>query len=117
MIANGKKMVISTYILGRKLGQGANAVVHEVTADQGQRYAAKMILKKNLKGDQAKLKITQEVKLHKMCRHNNIIQIQKVFDDDEYIYIILDICSNLTLLDLVDRRKQLDELEVQCYVR
>jgi serine/threonine protein kinase len=68
-------MVISTYILGRKLGQGANAVVHEVTAEHGQRYAAKMIDKKSLKGDSAKLKIMQEVKLHKLCRHNNIIQI------------------------------------------
>jgi serine/threonine protein kinase len=48
-------------------------------------------------------------------KHDNIARFINFFEDEEYIYIIIELCSNQTLSDLVKRRKRLSELEVQCY--
>lgn len=39
-----------------------------------------------------------------------------MFEDQENVYILLEICGNQTLNELLKRRKKLQEIEVQCYV-
>lgn len=39
-----------------------------------------------------------------------------MFEDHENVYILLEICTNQTLNELIKRRKRLVELEVQCYL-
>lgn len=39
-----------------------------------------------------------------------------MFEDHENVYILLEICNNQTLNELIKRRKRLTECEVQCYL-
>jgi polo-like kinase 1 len=57
-----------------------------------------------------------EIKIHRSLHHTNIVGFEHFFEDAENVYILLELCSNQTLNDLLRRRKRLHELEVQCYV-
>ena len=57
-----------------------------------------------------------EIKIHRSLHHNNIVGFEHFFEDNENVYILLELCSNQTLNELIRRRKRLHELEVQCYV-
>ena len=56
-----------------------------------------------------------EIKIHRSLKHHNVCQFQHFFEDSENVYILLEICTNQSLNDLLKRRKRLHELEVQCY--
>ena len=45
-------------------------------------------------------------------KHDNIAHFINFFEDEENVYILLELCSNQTLSDLVKRRKRLSELEI-----
>jgi polo-like kinase 1 len=40
-----------------------------------------------------------------------------VFEDSENVYILLEICDNQTVNELLKRRKRLTEIEVMCYMQ
>lgn len=48
--------------------------------------------------------------------YKNIVHFEHVFEDNDNVYILLELCHNYTLNELIKRRKRLTELEVQCYV-
>ena len=56
-----------------------------------------------------------EIKIHRSLCHPNIVGFKHFFEDHENVNIILELCSNQTLNELVRRRKRLTELEVLCY--
>ena len=60
-------------------------------------------------------KLINEIKLHKKLHHQNIVNFEHFFEDKENVYILLELCSNQTLNELVKRRKRLTEIETQCY--
>lgn len=44
------------------------------------------------------------------------MRFEKYFEDKENVYIMLDICTNGSLSDLVRRRKRLHEVEARYYI-
>ena len=63
----------------------------------------------------AKQKLISEIKIHKSLHHPNIVAFEHYFEDSENVYLLIEICLNQTLNELLKRRKKLTELEVQCY--
>ncbi len=57
-----------------------------------------------------------EIRIHRALRHPNVVAFEHFFEDNENVYILLEICHNQTLNELLRRRKRLTELEVQCYL-
>lgn len=57
-----------------------------------------------------------EIRIHRSLHHPNIVGFEHFFEDSENVYILLELCHNQTLNELLKRRKRLVELEVQCYV-
>lgn len=57
-----------------------------------------------------------EIKIHKSLHHQNIVNFEHYFEDHENVYILLEICNNETMNELLKRRKRLTEIEVQCYL-
>ena len=107
---------IRKYIKGRLLGKGGFAKCYEFTnMETKQITAAKVIPKKSLVKSRAKQKLISEIKIHKSLHHPNIVNFEHYFEDSENVYLLIEICQNQTLNDLLKRRKQLTELEVQCY--
>eukprot|EP00331_Platyophrya_macrostoma_P004873 CAMPEP_0176416666 /NCGR_PEP_ID=MMETSP0127-20121128/6468_1 /TAXON_ID=938130 /ORGANISM="Platyophrya macrostoma, Strain WH" /LENGTH=641 /DNA_ID=CAMNT_0017796757 /DNA_START=31 /DNA_END=1956 /DNA_ORIENTATION=+ len=108
---------VKRYSRGRLLGKGGFAKCYETINLETKRVqAAKIITKDSLTKSRAKQKLISEIKIHKSLHHANIVNFEHVFEDHENVYILLEICTNQTLNDLIKRRKRLTELEVQCYV-
>ena len=114
-INNSDKVV--KYERGKFLGKGGFAKCYEMKrVDTGKFYAAKVFVKKDLSNNRSRKKLINEIKLHKKLHHQNIVNFEHFFEDKENVYILLELCSNQTLNELVKRRKRLTEIEVQCYL-
>ena len=107
---------IIKYERGKFLGKGGFAKCYEMKrVDNGRIFAAKIFDKKGLSNGRSKKKLINEIKIHKKLNNPNIVGFEKFFEDKDNVYILLELCSNQTLNELVKRRKRLGELEVQCY--
>jgi len=112
----GSDPVIKKYLKGKLLGKGGFAKCYEITSlDSKKVMAAKIIQKATLTKSRAKQKLISEIKIHKSLRHCNVVGFEHVFEDSENVYILLELCPNQSMHDLIKRRKRLTELEVQCY--
>jgi len=58
------------------------------------RYAAKVITKESLNKGKAKEKLQSEILIHKGMKHRHIVKFEHFFEDHEYVYILLELCSN-----------------------
>ena len=107
---------IIKYERGKFLGKGGFAKCYEMKrVDTGKIFAAKVFDKKGLANGRSRKKLINEIKLHKKLHHLNIVNFEHFFEDKENVYILLELCSNQTLNEMVKRRKRLKEIEVQCY--
>ncbi len=107
---------IRKYIKGRLLGKGGFAKCYEFTCmDTKKIQAAKLVQKSTLVKSRAKQKLISEIKIHKSLHHPNVVGFEHYFEDTENVYILLEMCHNQSLNELLKRRKRLTEIEVQCF--
>jgi len=105
------------YSKGRFLGKGGFARVYEmVNLETNKSYAGKVIPKANLVKARARQKLLSEIKIHRSLSHTNVVNFDHFFEDAENIYILLELCPNQTLNELMRRRKRLTQVEAQCYL-
>lgn len=105
--------IIKRYTRGKYLGKGGFAKVYEVTIPESRKkVAAKIISKASLAKNRAKEKLMAEIKIHRSMRHESIVNFEHFFEDHENVYILLELCPNQTLSELLRRRKRLTEVEV-----
>ena len=108
---------IKRYSKGKLLGKGGFAKVYEViNTETKQASAIKIMEKAALSKARARQKFLSEIKIHKALHHTNIVKFEGYFEDNECVYLILELCTNQTLNDLMRRRKRLIEIEVHCYL-
>lgn len=101
----------------RLLGSGGFAKVYEyLDLDSNSSMAIKVIDKKSLSKPRILQKLISEIKIHKSLSHNHIVKLHSYIEESEFVYILLDLCSNNTLSELLKRRKRLSEREVRHYV-
>jgi polo-like kinase 1 len=105
------------YVKGKFLGKGGFAKCYELAdSDPNKMDAVKIIPKAMLKNDRAKQKLQSEIKIHKSCHHRHIVEFKHVFEDEENVYILMELCTNQTLNELLKRRLNLTEIEVRYYL-
>ena len=115
-ISKGKTK-IRKYKIGRFLGKGGFAKCYEFTCSENKKiFAAKVVAKSGLVKSRAKQKLISEIKIHKSLHHPQIVAFEHYFEDTKNVYILLEMCHNQTLNELLKRRKRLTEIEVQCYI-
>ena len=108
---------IRKYAKRKFLGKGGFARVYEFNClDTRKVQAAKIVCKDQLTKQRRRQKLMSEIKIHKSLNHPNIVGFEHFFEDTENVYILLELCSNQSLSELLRRRKRLTELEVQCYM-
>eukprot|EP00048_Salpingoeca_helianthica_P009472 m.135769 g.135769 ORF g.135769 m.135769 type:complete len:266 (+) comp14877_c0_seq1:166-963(+) len=107
---------LTYYTRGKYLGKGAFAKCYELQRTQasdkesgGQAFAGKVIAKSKLIKHKAKEKLTNEIKLHKTLSHENVVKFFSFFEDDKHVYIILELCTDQTLLELLKEQPHLSE--------
>ncbi|KAL4164359.1 hypothetical protein KRP22_004225 [Phytophthora ramorum] len=107
-----------TYVKGKFLGKGGFARCYELKCEQtGKIYAGKVVAKASLVKPKAKQKFTSEIKIHKSLHHPQVVQFEHFFEDADNAYILLELCRNQSMSDLMRRRKRLSESEVRFYMR
>ena len=108
---------IKKYKKIRLLGKGGFAHCYEIFDEEShQSLAGKIIPKTNLIKSRAKQKLISEIKIHKSIHHDNIVKFEHYFEDNDNVYILMELCTNQTMHELLKRRKYLTELEVQYYI-
>jgi len=105
------------YFRGRMLGKGGFARCYEVTDMQTDRkYACKAISKLRIAKPHQREKIVNEVELHKSIKHRFVVDFQGYFEDEENVYILLELCSRKSMVQLLKQRRTLTEPEVRYFI-
>ncbi|KAI8341409.1 kinase-like domain-containing protein [Chlamydoabsidia padenii] len=105
-----------TYTKLQLLGEGGFARCYQVRDQDGNLYAAKVVAKASLQQDKYRLKIHGEIITHSAMNHQRIVQFYSCFEDDNNVYLILELCENKTLVEMIKARRYLTEPEVRYYL-
>jgi polo-like kinase 1 len=98
--------------------KGGFAKCYQFTVlDSKKIVAAKIISKDSISHKRAKQKLMQEIRIHRSLHPKNVVNFENYFEDADNIYILLEMCRNHTLNELLKRRKKLQEIEVKYYIK
>lgn len=61
-------------------------------------------------------KIQNEIGILAQMDHPNIAKMVRCFENEQNIYIMLELCENKSMVDLLRARRRLTETETRCYV-
>ena len=106
------------YYKGKKIGEGHYGECFEFISikDSKEIYAGKIIDKNKLKGEKSLENIINEIKIQNSLDYPKIVKVEDKLEDDKNVFIVMELCQNKTLRNLIQKRKHLTELEVQCYM-
>ena len=102
---------INFYLYGRRIGQGAFGKVNlGLNVLTGRVVAIKSFKKKPIEKFRHKMKkIQSETELMKRFNHKNITKILEVFNDEEYMLIVMEYINGGNLFSFVKKRRKLSE--------
>lgn len=104
------------YHRGHFLGEGGFARCFQMKDDSGKIYAAKTVAKISIKSEKTRKKLLSEIQIHKSMKHINIVQFIDCFEDDTNVYILLEMCPNGSLMELLKSRRLVSEPEVRFFM-
>ncbi len=107
---------IYKYKKGKYLGKGGFARCYTMTnMEDGHVYAGKVVSKSSLVKSTAKELLIAEIKIHKHLNHRHIVKFEHFFEDKVNVYLLLELCTNNTMEELVKNRNKLSEPEARYY--
>jgi polo-like kinase 1 len=80
-------------------------------------FAGKIVSKQLLTKQHQKEKMTQEIAIHRAVHHQHIVEFYSFFEDDQNVYIILELCRRRSLMEMHKRRKAITEPETRYFMR
>ncbi|XP_073739042.1 LOW QUALITY PROTEIN: serine/threonine-protein kinase PLK1-like [Callorhinus ursinus] len=103
------------YLQGRFLGKGGFAKCFEISdADTKEVFAGKIVPTSLLLKPHQKEKMSMEISIHRSLTDQHIIGFHGFFEDNDFIFVVLELCCRRSLLELHKWRKALTEPEA-CY--
>ncbi|KAJ8270853.1 hypothetical protein GJAV_G00120020 [Gymnothorax javanicus] len=107
-----------SYCKGKLLGKGGFARCYEMTdLANNKMYAVKVIPQSRVSKPHQRDKITNEIELHKTLHHKHVVKFSHHFEDQDNIYIFLELCSRKSLAHIWKARHTLTDPEVRYYLR
>ncbi|XP_048189776.1 serine/threonine-protein kinase PLK4 isoform X2 [Perognathus longimembris pacificus] len=86
---------IEDFKVGNLLGKGSFAGVYRAESIQtGLEVAIKMIDKKAMYKAGMVQRVQNEVKIHCQLKHPSILELYNYFEDNNYVYLVLEMCHN-----------------------
>ncbi|TRY64457.1 hypothetical protein DNTS_017140 [Danionella cerebrum] len=105
------------YMRGRFLGKGGFAKCYEITdMDTKEVFAGKVVPKSMLLKPHQKEKMSTEIAIHKSLDNPHVVGFRGFFEDDDFVYVVLEICRRRSLLELHKRRKAVTEPEARYFM-
>lgn len=103
----------AVYKTGKCLGKGGFAICYEgQLAGTKHRYALK-IVKSKMPQKKMEQKFQTELQIHSKMNHINIVEFHRAFSYEQCTYIVLELCPNGSLMDMIKKRKYITEPEVR----
>ena len=109
--ATGYTNLLDIYEVKEKLGNGKFGLVKlGINKQTKEKVAIKIMNKKKMDTSDIELMRT-EIEILKICQHPNIIRLYDIFENVDYIYIIMEYCPGGDLFSFLEKRKfQLPEV-------
>ncbi|KAI5180160.1 polo-like kinase 1 [Nematocida sp. AWRm80] len=115
-IVNDKESGDSFRIVGL-IGQGGFAQCFSVVKhDTNEEFAAKIIKKSELVRPKNKQKLLSEIKIHLSVHHKNIVKLYTYFEDKSFVFLIMEMCHNKSMMDMLKRKKKIEESYVKVFL-
>jgi hypothetical protein len=105
-----------TYVVGKKLGKGGFAVCFEGTSRADSRRYALKVVKAKVQQTKMMEKFRTELQIHAKMQHPNIVEFLRAFTHDNHTYVVLELCPNGSLTDMVKARGCLSLPEVRRFM-
>ncbi|CAL1600868.1 unnamed protein product [Knipowitschia caucasica] len=105
------------YSRGRFLGKGGFAKCFEITdLESKQVFAGKIVPKALILKQHQREKMSSEISIHKSLDHANVVGFHGFFEDDNFVFVVLELCRRRSLLELHKRRKAVTEPEARYFM-
>ena len=102
--ATGYTNLLDIYNIKQKLGKGKFGLVKlGINKETKQKVAVKIMNKNNMDSSDLEL-VRTEIEILKICQHPYIIKLYDVFENIDYIYIIMEHCSGGDLFSFIKSR-------------
>ena len=103
-VATGYTNLLDIYDVKNKLGSGKFGLVKlGIDKKTGQKVAIKIMKKSSMDSSDLEL-VRTEIEILKICQHPNIIRLYNVFENADYMYIIMEYCSGGDLFSYLENR-------------
>lgn len=63
-------------------------------------FAGKIVSKEYLLKYNQKDKMTQEISIHMTLKNKNIVSFHSFFEDNDFVYIVLELCQKQSMMEL-----------------
>ncbi|RAL07272.1 CDC5/polo family serine/threonine-protein kinase [Aspergillus homomorphus CBS 101889] len=104
------------YSTGGFLGKGGFAICYEGTLLRNGRVFAMKVVRSEMAQKKMQEKFRTELQIHSKMRHPHIVEFHRAFAFDSCIYVILELCPNGSVMDMVRKRKCLSLPEVRRFM-
>ncbi|KAI1004667.1 hypothetical protein K3495_g3551 [Podosphaera aphanis] len=101
------------YKTGNLLGRGGFAICYEGQHSSSKKKFALKIVKSHMPLKKMEQKFQTELQIHSKMKHSNIVEFHRAFSYQKCTYIVLELCPNGSLMDIVKTRKYVTEPEVR----
>ena len=102
--ATGYTNLLDIYEIKQKLGKGKFGLVKlGINKETKQKVAVKIMNKNNMDSSDLEL-VRTEIEILKICQHPYIIKLYDVFENIDYIYIIMEHCAGGDLFSFIQKR-------------
>jgi hypothetical protein len=105
-----------TYAVGKKLGKGGFAVCFHGTSVKDDKVYALKVVKAKVEQKKMMEKFRTELQIHAKMQHPNIVEFLRAFTHDNHTYVVLELCDNGNLTDMVKARGCLSLPEVRRFM-
>ncbi|XP_025864093.2 serine/threonine-protein kinase 33 isoform X1 [Vulpes vulpes] len=105
------------YTFGRILGQGSfGMVIEAIDKETETKWAIKKVNKDKAGSSAVKL-LEREVNILKSVKHKHIIHLEQVFETPKKMYLVMELCEDGELKEILDRKGHFSENETRWIIQ
>ncbi|KAL3687100.1 hypothetical protein R1sor_013409 [Riccia sorocarpa] len=107
------------YTLGHKLGQGQFGTTYFcMETATGKAFACKTISKRKLVVQDDVEDVRREIQImHHLSGHPNVVQIKDAYEDDQNVYLVMELCAGGELFDRIVKKGNYSEAAASALIR